>query len=158
MTRKAHDAKKNDKILWTEITDDIQNRAIRKDPGFRLSGPWKQFVRVQESFQVYLVDGEWVRNNLSVIFGHGGHGLVHEFIPMNEIWLGKQHFKDCEEVEGIPEGRLTTREWFESCLLHEINEFRRMNQGAPYWKAHNHALDDEEDLGLLEDPDSDPVQ
>jgi hypothetical protein len=141
-----------------EVTDslDVQQRSLGKDPGFRLSGPWKKFVREQDGFKVYLVDGEWVRTNLTVEFGHGGHGIVHESIPMDEIWIGKQHFKDCKCTDTTP-GRLVTREWFESCVLHEIAEFRQMNQGDNYWEAHEDAMHLEENLGLLEDPYGDPV-
>jgi hypothetical protein len=141
-----------------EVTDarDIQQRSLEKDPEFSLSGPWKKFVRKQDGFKVYCVDGEWVRNNLTIEFGHGGHGLVHECIPMDEIWLGAQHFKDCK-CKGTVPGRPVTPAWFESCLLHEIAEFRQMNQGDDYWKAHKDAIGLEKDLGILADPHGDPA-
>lgn len=36
---------------------------------------------------VYLVDGEYVRNNMDVNFTEGGHYAVYDFIPEGEIWI-----------------------------------------------------------------------
>lgn len=143
------------KITWPEIEEDIQQRAPKKDPLFRLAGPWKKLVGTHDGFQIYLVDGTWVRNNLSVHYGHGGHGIVHEFIPNDEIWVSTHHFNcGCKDVKP---GQPVSREWFESTMEHEITEFKNMSLGRDFWQAHNQALEKEEDLGLLPDPYSDPV-
>jgi hypothetical protein len=87
---------KDTRILhWIDLESDIASRAKKKDRRFVLSGKWKKFVRKEKRLKIYAVDGEWVRNNLSIIFGHGGHGYVHEFIPLDEIWVATHHFPRC---------------------------------------------------------------
>ena len=109
--------------LWRKFEKEIQERAKYKDETFRLNGKWKRFYRSQQNFQIYLVNGEWVRNNLSIIFGNGGHGLVHEFIPLDEIWVD-----------------ILTKFDFELVIKHEIVEFWAMTNDLPYWRAHLRAL------------------
>lgn len=36
---------------------------------------------------VMLVDGEEVRNKISVDFTMGGHGYVYDFVPKDEVWV-----------------------------------------------------------------------
>lgn len=142
---------------WDDLEKAVQLRGPAMDPSFRLTGPWKRYVREQEGFKVYLVNGTWIRNNLSVIFGHGGHGLVHEFIPNDEIWVVSRHYDepgvgDCGcKLGDVP----VSQEYFDSCTAHEIAEFKRMLQGDTYEEGHEHALKVEEELGLLGDPDGD---
>lgn len=145
--------------LWARLEANIQTRASKKDRHFKLSGPWKKFVRRQNGFKIYAVDGTWIRVNLSVIFGHGGHGLVHEFIPLDEIWIARRHywenpwsFCDCK---GVKDRQPVSRNWFDSCVLHEIDEFRTMKKSSPYWPAHRQALKKEKRWGLIKDPFSD---
>jgi len=99
---------------------EILRRASLKDKKFRLEGKWKTFLRRQDRLRVYQVDGEWIRSNLSVIFGCGGHGYVHEFIPLGEIWV-------------------TTDNNMEHTIIHEITEYRLMEQGMAYEPAHKRA-------------------
>ena len=124
------------KLTWEKLEATIQSRATKKDNSFILKGPWKKFIKTQAGFDIYSVDNEWVKNNLSVIFGHGGHGYVHEFIPMNEIWI--LHVND-----------EYSQEYFDSCAAHEIKEFLEMKKGMKYWKAHQIALTLEKELGLI---------
>lgn len=140
--------------LWADLEAKIQKRALAKDTKLSLSGDWKRFVRTQDGFKVFAVDGEWIRNNLSVIFGHGGHGYVHEFIPLDEIWVGIHHFDDCG-CKNVSPDLLVSPQYFESTIVHEIIEFQEMEKGAIYWDAHNFALQKEMELGLLEDPFTD---
>ncbi len=127
----------NRKVLtWKNIEKDIQKT---KKGNLILSGDWKIFKENRENYIVYLVDGDWVRNNLTITFGMGGHGLVHEFIPMNEIWVSFIHTT----------GELTTPEYIESCTIHEIAECEMMKTGKNYWNSHNKALDIESDLNLI---------
>jgi len=119
---------------------DIQKRAKLKDKTFWLyNNGWKVFYCKREEVDVWLVNSEWVRNNLSVIFGHGGHGYVHEFIPLNEIWIDPKHYHtnlyDCgcnkkEERE----------ETIETLIAHELTERKLMSKGVPFYKAHQIAL------------------
>ena len=122
---------------------DIQNRAGMKDSRFRLGGTWKGFVRSQRGFKVYAVVGEWIRSNLSVIFGHGGHGYVHEFIPLNEIWIDVEHHRNghynCGCSNRFKGGRVSDH-FFNETVRHEIAEATEMAQGKPFWRAHQVAL------------------
>ncbi len=136
---------------WAEIETDIQLRASKKDKSFVLSGKWKKFIRNQEGFKVYMVNGEWVRNNLSMAFGHGGHGYVHEFIPLNEVWLGSHHFKGCG-CGGIRKDMKLSQAYFDSTTIHEITEFREMKKGVIFWEAHQLALKKEIEAKLIPNP------
>lgn len=139
--------------LWERLEKDIQQRGPKKDKKFRLAGKWKRFVKSQDGFKVYAVDGEWVRNNLSVIFGHGGHGMVHEFIPHDEIWISTHHFEGCG-CRNLRKDMKASPQYLESCTLHEIVEHKLMKKGMIYWRAHHRALEAERKLGLLKDPDT----
>jgi hypothetical protein len=135
--------------LWSELEAKIQARALNKDLDFILTGPWKNYLREQEGFKVYLVDGEWIRNNISVIFNHGGHGYVHEFIPLDEIWVGTSHHQECNcDAKKVA----VSKKYMESTIIHEITEYRLMANGMQYWQAHNIALDEERKAGFLADP------
>lgn len=134
--------------LWAKLELKIQRGAKNKDKNFRLTGKWKKFVGKQDGLNVYAVDGEWVRHNLSVIFGHGGHGYVHEFIPHNEIWISARHFKNCG-CKGTKNNQKISRAYFKSTVLHEIVEYKEMKKGMNYWRAHQIALQKEKEAGLL---------
>jgi hypothetical protein len=70
--------------------------------------------------KVYLVNGEYVRDNLDVNFTMGGHGHVYDYIPKNEVWI---------EKGGEPlEDKFT--------LLHELVEREQMVKGMDYEEAH----------------------
>ncbi|KKQ41892.1 MAG: hypothetical protein US61_C0037G0003 [Parcubacteria group bacterium GW2011_GWE2_37_8] len=144
------------KITWAEIELDIQKRGNRKDKKFILSGKWKKFVKMQNGFKLFSVDGKWIRNNLSISFNHGGHGLVHEFIPLDEIWVDEYHHNcDCKNVMN---GQKVSGAFFESTTIHEITEFKLMRKGMIYWKAHQLALEKEREIGLLIDPYEDTIE
>ena len=144
--------------LWQKLERDIQLRASDKDRSFRLSGKWKRLVRNQSGYMVFIVDGRWVRDNLCVYFGHGGHGLVHEFIPVDEIWISSRHYHELDsEISRCvcrvkKKGQKVTRNYFESTVLHEVTECEQMKRGKKYWEAHQIALKAEKDAGLLKDP------
>jgi len=148
--------KDNRKLKWDDLEDDIQVRSQKKDKKFKLGGKWKRFKENREGFKVFTVDGEWVRNNLSVIFGHGGHGLVHEFIPHDEIWIASHHYNikglNGESVKcGCNKGnQKVSDEYYDSCAIHEIAENIMMKtKKMNYWTAHNISLDIEEQIGLI---------
>ncbi len=145
-------------ILWAKMEADIQERGRKKDPKLVLKGKWKKFVREQDGFKVYAVTGAWVRSNLSVIFGLGGHGYVHEFIPSDEIWIATHHFGEGTlEIWGyknVTKSQKLSKNFFESTIVHEIAECKEMRKGTSYWVAHNIALEKEKEAGLLVDPNS----
>lgn len=141
-TRKGHE-------FWKEIEKSIQLRGYKKDKSFKLLGNWKHYRGYYESFIIYEVDGEWIRNNLSIIFGHGGHGLVHEFIPLNEIWIESYHHKNkfyqcsCKNVKKTVR---VSNKFYKETIKHEIVEFLEMLKGIPYWKAHIKAIIEETNI------------
>lgn len=133
------------------LEKDIQKNANKKDNNFRLNGDWKKFFRKQDGYNVYLVDVEWVRNNLSIIYGHGGHSYVHEFIPHDEIWVSNKHPEDCS-CKNVKSDRTMSMSFINSTILHEIEENKKMKDGYTYWEAHNFALQKELELKILNDP------
>jgi len=136
--------------FWENLELDVQRNYAFKDPDFRLTGPWKREYGTYRYFRVYLVDGDWVRRNLSVIFGHGGHGYVHEFIPADELWIADEHYTGCECV-GVAADWKCSSNFIQSCLLHEATEHDLMKQGVPYHLAHQAANEAERKAGWLKD-------
>jgi hypothetical protein len=104
-------------------------------------------LREQNRFACYVVDGEWVYNNLTVLFGHGGHGYVHECIPLDEIWVAECHTGHCAYQEEAREaheiGKETDARERDCIIVHEITEARYMREGIVFWEAHNIALEAE---------------
>jgi len=134
--------------LLERLEKDIQHRAPTKDRKFVVEGPWKMFVRKQAGLNIYAVDGEWVRSNLSVIYGHGGHGYVHEFIPVDEIWVDINHYRNSNYDCGCStryKGGKVSKYFFNEVVRHEIAEFEAMEDGIPYWKAHQIACEKEKE-------------
>ncbi len=72
---------------------------------------------------VRLVDGEAVRNRLSVEFIGGGHHRRYEFIPEREIWI---------EENLSPLDRAAT-------VVHEASEYRLMGRSLDYERSHREA-------------------
>lgn len=102
-----------------EIDASVRSRWNLKDPDLKIEGMKKEFVGEKEGFRIYEIDSEWIRNNIDVGFGTGGHGLVHSYIPMDEIWVD------------------SAKETKTSLILHELLEFRIMKEkGWEYKKAH----------------------
>ena len=47
----------------------------------------KQFIhKLWDGAKVFLVDGDWVRDNMNDEFIGGGHGFQDDYIPEDEIW------------------------------------------------------------------------
>jgi hypothetical protein len=73
---------------------------------------------------VWLVDGRKVRDDDFIDFTEGGHDLVYDFIPPNEIWLD-----NAVKPEERP-----------YILAHEFDERKKMAEtGEAYKHAHNQA-------------------
>src|SRR3990167_2716325 len=124
-----------------EIESEIQARARNKDSKFSFFltaylaelGIVK-FLRHQKGFQIYLVDANWIRDNLDVTFGHGGSGMTYPFIVLNEVWVSDKHSR-CICVN-IQEGQAVSQQFLDSTILHEIVECEEMKTGKRYWEAH----------------------
>lgn len=79
---------------------------------------------------VWLVDGKKIRDDCYIDFTEGGHDLVYEWIPENEIWIDNDISK--EERPYI--------------LDHEYEERCRMAEGEDYKHAHGTASNLERQL------------
>lgn len=77
---------------------------------------------------VWLVDGDYVRDNISVDFIGGGHDLVYDYVPVNEIWIDNG----------------TNKEEIKYYVIHEIYERGIMLDGMGYDEAHEEANEVEE--------------
>jgi hypothetical protein len=83
----------------------------------------KEELMKDGDYTVYLIDGNEIRKTFDPHFVFGGHDLVYNYIPLNEIWLEKNI--DKEEIPYI--------------LLHEKIERDLMKQGKSYDVAHEYA-------------------
>lgn len=143
------------------LESEIQSNAYSKDKTFVLKGKWKRFVRREQGYKIYSVDIKWIKMNLCVYFGHGGHGLVHEFIPLDEIWITSHHYNKGKDklfnclCKTKSKDQKVSNNYFESTIIHEIVECEEMKKGKSYWKSHLIALEKEKEAGLLSDPFND---
>ena len=143
--------------LWSELENEIQCRVPHKDKKFILKGRWKKFMRKEKKYKIYAVNGRWIRNNVCVYFGHGGHPLVHEFIPKNEIWVSTHHYNENKasiaqcECKTRVKNQKVSKACFESTVIHEIEEYEQMKKGKKYWEAHQRAFAKERKAALMKD-------
>lgn len=107
----------------------INSRADLKDPKLEIVGLEKTDLGTYGGFKVFRIDREWVKNNLSCMFGTGGHGRVHEFIPNDELWVD-----DIEEP------------WWEIALHEAVEFFYMQNKGLTYEEAHAKASEAEVEI------------
>ncbi len=78
---------------------------------------------------VYLVDGQYIRDNTYIDFTEGGSWLRYDWIPENEVWIGGVHIIECKLI-----------------LVHELaeivyaleNNLDLVSEDA-YSEAHDHA-------------------
>lgn len=92
-----------------------------------MNKPYVRLLRDErnEDFKVFLIDGEFVRDELDINFCLGGHHYVYDFIPEEEIWV--EEMKDERDTKDN--------------MGHEIYERRLMKEdGLEYEKAHEKAL------------------
>jgi hypothetical protein len=90
-----------------------------------MKSPYVKKYRVCGKLNIFLVDGELVRNTISDDFTLAGHGLVYDYIPKDEVWL-ESTIKEHE----IP-----------IILVHEMLERVVMHGGIDYDSAHELAND-----------------
>jgi len=123
--------KKARKRTWKihQLERDTQLRSNNKDKMLIIGGTfeYKDYLFDYDDFEIYYVDGEWVRNNLYAWYRIGGHGRVHLFIPDNEIWIERNH---------------GTVRYMSRTIIHEIAEFKAMKV-LPFYHAHLSALAEE---------------
>ena len=102
------------KILDSHHTRKEALKKIRKEKIEEWSTPF---------LTVWRIDGSIVRALYMVDYADGGHDLVYDFVPKNEIWI--------EEVLNENERKFI--------LLHEMHERYLMSQGKDYHHAHEGA-------------------
>lgn len=114
-------------------------RKLAQERVRKLGPPPKYVVRSsrKEDIRIRYVDGAVVRRYLDPEFVCGGHDLVYEYVPKNEIWI---------------DSHMDKRD-FKHVLLHETTERKLMSQGMDYDPAHEFAtaterLSRREDGGL----------
>jgi len=83
-----------------------------------------------DGFDIYIVDGEWVRNHYDSDFEEGSNCFAHpEYVPSPEIWLEKGLEKEYPYILG-----------------HELTEAKLMrDEGMSYDEAHDRAKRDEDE-------------
>ena len=62
-----------------------------------------------DNLKVFLIDGQYVRDNIFIDFTEGGNPYRYDFIPQGEIWIGAVHIIEApyvclHEVEEITYG------------------------------------------------------
>lgn len=73
------------------------------------------------------VDGRIIRQYLDPYFFSGGHDLVYDYIPKNEVWVDGRNYKEDREF----------------VLAHELFERKLMAKGRDYHSAHDFAIAEE---------------
>ena len=133
--------KEIDFLLKIEFFDSYQ--AEKKFPKFKVreilkkvfceKGPLPEFRRKKTrkgKYDIVFVDGKTVRKFIDPEFIFGGHSLVYDYIPKNEIWIDSA--ADKNEIPFI--------------LEHEIFESELMKSGKKYDCAHEYANAKEKEL------------
>jgi uncharacterized membrane protein (UPF0127 family) len=84
-----------------------------------------------KNFNIWVVNGKYIRDNIDIDFTTGGNPGRYEYIPENEIWIDNSVEQD--EIEDD--------------VLHEIDECLNMEiKGETYDKAHDEASGLEKEL------------
>lgn len=91
-------------------------------------------IRRKKNFIIRFVDGAIVRQWIDPWFSFGGHSLVYDYIPNNEIWIDNK--QDPREVKYT--------------IIHEIRERWHMSRNVSYDKAHELATQYEWSLRIQE--------
>lgn len=83
----------------------------------------RQIENISGLADIWIINGELVRDLFFIDFTEGGHGYVYNFIPQKEIWI---------DDDLAPNER-------EYIILHELHERRLMIEGWKYEPAHRSA-------------------
>ncbi len=79
--------------------------------------------KYSHKIKVWIVKGSLVRGYFFIDFTEGGHDLIYNFIPKNEVWID-------DDLNPKERGFV---------ILHEIHERNLMKEGKSYESAHNSA-------------------
>lgn len=123
---KTHVSKQKDLQEEKRIDDKYEYNELRfaktpkKVERIKIKTPKKQIGKLGE-FKLFLVDGEYVRNNVDIDFVAGGNPARYAYCPENEIWI--------EEVyDDVDIAATTMHEYHETILMRD--------HGKDYDKAH----------------------
>jgi len=103
-------------------------KKIRNNPKIIEKVHKKLFKKFRNGINVWIVNGELVRDFFEISYTGGGHDKFYDFVPNKEIWIDNDISK--EEIKFI--------------LLHEIHERNLMKKGMSYRKAHFSATEIED--------------
>jgi len=82
-----------------------------------------KLIKKQGKIKIYLVNGRKIREILDSNFQFGGHHLVYDYMPKNEVWI---------------DNTVTPKEK-KYILVHELFELNLMKKGKSYNNAHDYA-------------------
>ena len=106
--------------------DDLQKMetagALNKSADAYSQPPYIRLYGKSGDVSAWVVDGQYIRNNIFIDYTTGGNPQRYDFIPSGEIWLDNAN----EAEAGFT-------------LLHELVESRLMARGMSYDKAHDAA-------------------
>ena len=120
----------NDFTFPTETETYEMRREMAKKKFCTLPNDGSHIIKTEEKtkkkdgLKIQYVDGKKIRRIFDPEFTLGGHDLVYDYIPLNEIWL--DHKMDEKEIPYI--------------LFHEKVERKLMVEGKPYHIAHEFAI------------------
>ena len=97
-----------DKLGTVEFPEGMKGKhisaEIRRIKAGHKTPSWKQFIRkLWDGTKVYLVDGDYVRSHHHIDFVEGGHDLVYDFVPKDEIWVEEMKNKSDESYSALHE-------------------------------------------------------
>jgi hypothetical protein len=117
----ADSVEKNERMKSTLTLEILKLRQDQNNDSEVIKRIHKSFLKSFSKYlNVWVVNGEIVRNIYFIDFTEGGHNKVYNFIPDNEVWIDDDIFPDERKF----------------VLLHEMHERYLMSKGVSYDNAH----------------------
>jgi hypothetical protein len=111
------------KKSFEELREYLKKEMQQKGPP-----PKFEFRREKKGdLEIVYVDGQIVRSYLDPYFVAGGHGLVYEYIPKNEVWIDARNYEQDQPF----------------VVIHELFERDLVAKGRDYASAHDFAMAEE---------------
>lgn len=104
--------------------DDHKKRSVETQNRL-LVDPRTQEIGQREGWIIYAVNDLQIMKYIDPDFTSGGNGARYLYIPLDEIWVSDKYIDDPELMSQV--------------INHEISEFRFMQSGLTYDKAHEFA-------------------
>jgi len=115
----ANTKERSERIKALDLRKILDNKGQPDIEKFRL----RLLEKIPNGVSVWLVDGKLVRTVFDVEFTEGGHDLIYDFVPKNEVWIDNDVLE--EERKFV--------------ILHETYERELMKKGMLYPLAHKKA-------------------